>query len=607
MFLLQLRNLLRNPTIKRRIKIVLTSRPHIQVDSDWTDVTVTQIQLTAENLKSDIEAFIESGVQKQFTGDLRDEVRQALIDGANGMFLWVFLILEEFRTARSTTPRATRQRLKVLPRNLSEVYGKILRDIQPEDQEIAENILQWVTWAMRPLTLEELTIAIAIRPESTSMSSIDDDVERDLKQVLRLIFGPMLRIELDNTVHLVHQSAKDFLVENHQSIFRLSQMECNLHLALSCLVYLSFDECDAGPVKGSWLYEHFVEEQIESRQEKMRLLLYAATHWPNHARQAEQARTVQNRLSGAFQKLAESPRKLDLAYQLLFFFSLHGSFEKTEPLQIAASLGFVAFVEDFLEKGADANAQGGKYGNALQAAASSGHEAIVRLLVEKGADVNARGGRYGNALQAAAEDGHEATVRLLIEKGANVNAQDDFKGNALQGAARYGHEAVVRLLIEKGANVNAQGGFYGNALQGAASSGHEAVVRLLVEQGADVNAQGADGNAQGGFYGNALQAAAGYGHKAVVRLLIEKGADVNARGGLYGNALQEAARYGHEAVVRLLIENGADVNAQGGKYGNALQAAAIDGHEAIVRLLIEKGAVYNQRKPGPGCGAIGWY
>jgi ankyrin repeat protein len=30
-----------------------------------------------------------------------------------------------------------------------------------------------------------------------------------------------------------------------------------------------------------------------------------------------------------------------------------------------------------------------------------GHEAIVKLLLEKGADVNAQGGLYGNALQAA--------------------------------------------------------------------------------------------------------------------------------------------------------------------------------------------------------------
>ena len=74
------------------------------------------------------------------------------------------------------------------------------------------------------------------------------------------------------------------------------------------------------------------------------------------------------------------------------------------------------------EKGADVNAQGGEYGNALQAASDGGHEAIEKLLIEKGADVSAQGGYYGYALHAASLRGHEAIAKLLIEKGADVNA-----------------------------------------------------------------------------------------------------------------------------------------------------------------------------------------
>jgi ankyrin repeat protein len=51
-----------------------------------------------------------------------------------------------------------------------------------------------------------------------------------------------------------------------------------------------------------------------------------------------------------------------------------------------------------LEKGADINAQGGEYGNALQAASAEGHKTVVRLLLEKGADTNAQGGEYDSAL-----------------------------------------------------------------------------------------------------------------------------------------------------------------------------------------------------------------
>ena len=71
---------------------------------------------------------------------------------------------------------------------------------------------------------------------------------------------------------------------------------------------------------------------------------------------------------------------------------------------------------------------------------------MVRLLLEKGANVNAEGGYYGNALQAASYGGHEAVVRLLLENGANVNAEGGRLGNALQAALTNGNESVVRLL-----------------------------------------------------------------------------------------------------------------------------------------------------------------
>jgi hypothetical protein len=203
----------RHDTAKQRIKIAITSRPHVQVESHLTDLI--RIPLTAEDLNRDITSFVEARVHELFTGTLGDEVRQALIGGADGMFLWVSLILEDFKKATTTTPRAIRKRLKALPRDLPAVYENILRKINTEDHENAADILQWVTWAMRPLTLEELTVAIAIRPGKTSMSSIKDDMETELRNVLTLFFGPMLKIENDNTVHLVHQSAKDFLIDGN--------------------------------------------------------------------------------------------------------------------------------------------------------------------------------------------------------------------------------------------------------------------------------------------------------------------------------------------------------------------------------------------------------
>lgn len=83
-----------------------------------------------------------------------------------------------------------------------------------------------------------------------------------------------------------------------------------------------------------------------------------------------------------------------------------------------------------LDKGANINAQGGIYFNALQAAAFNGQAKAAQLLLDKGADFNARGGHYGNALRAASENGHIQVVQLLLEAGA-IDTSIDSDGHEI--------------------------------------------------------------------------------------------------------------------------------------------------------------------------------
>ncbi|KAI1559318.1 ankyrin repeat domain containing protein [Pyrenophora tritici-repentis] len=60
---------------------------------------------------------------------------------------------------------------------------------------------------------------------------------------------------------------------------------------------------------------------------------------------------------------------------------------------------------------------------------------MANLLLDKGAEVNAQGGRYGNALQAASERGYEQVVKTLLDAGAEVNAQGGRSCTALHAAS----------------------------------------------------------------------------------------------------------------------------------------------------------------------------
>ena len=87
----------------------------------------------------------------------------------------------------------------------------------------------------------------------------------------------------------------------------------------------------------------------------------------------------------------------------------------------------------------------------LYTASSEGNYETVLSLYAQGADVNAQGRHYGNALQAAAAHGHEKITQLLLAKGANVNEQGRY-GTALQAAEQGGHKEVAQLLLAHGAN-----------------------------------------------------------------------------------------------------------------------------------------------------------
>src|SRR5258708_8974184 len=79
-----------------------------------------------------------------------------------------------------------------------------------------------------------------------------------------------------------------------------------------------------------------------------------------------------------------------------------------------------------VDNGADVNAQGGNYDNALYAASSGGHEQIVRLLVDNGADVNAQGGNYAykHYPYSSSSQDHNQSLRLHTHTAATTHPQD---------------------------------------------------------------------------------------------------------------------------------------------------------------------------------------
>jgi ankyrin repeat protein len=141
----------------------------------------------------------------------------------------------------------------------------------------------------------------------------------------------------------------------------------------------------------------------------------------------------------------------------------------------------------------------GWVGNALCAAACHTAGAnTLRILLEKGADVNWQGGKYGCALQAATVNYRLENVKLLLKYGADVHAQCGHYGNALTAAARHRtyFKEMATIFLALGVDVDAQGpGKYGNALQTAVHRFHVPNVKFLLDHGANAKVQGQFGSA----------------------------------------------------------------------------------------------------------------
>jgi hypothetical protein len=278
---------------------------------------VAEIPLDTNNLK-DITDYVNSRVvelkQRKFPIDLRNEIKDILIERSNGMFLWVYLVLSELKTTTDSTPFAIRKKLNSIPKSLPDLYNRILLNIQVDDAEAAKNILRWVVWAERPLTLQELTISTTIRPEHRLTSELSKMMRCDLQSDIQSTLGPLINIR-NGFVHLVHQSAKDYLKDmepiTSEAISARSN-ESNLYISISCLPYLSFDEFDRGPV----VHDNCLTEndtiEIRRQYKNVPFLQYCAQQCHRHVRQLDDELQATPRLQNAFLRLATSKHKMNL-------------------------------------------------------------------------------------------------------------------------------------------------------------------------------------------------------------------------------------------------------------------------------------------------------
>ncbi|KAJ9493407.1 hypothetical protein H2202_011117 [Exophiala xenobiotica] len=260
------------------------------------------------------------------------------------------------------------------------------------------------------------------------------------------------------TVQFIHETVREFLL-NENGLASISQaLAPNVAgishqvLRIACLRCISMNDMPKD-------YERYCEASHKTNASlgifradmrvKLPFLDYAIAYLLEHAQQAQKNNISQR----DFLESQIDANGLWLDPYRSWWNALERYKSRKIKHNMSSYYGSQETVKILLDKGADVNAQGGKFGNALQAASYGGHEQVVQVLLDQDADVNTHGGEYGNALQAASYGGHDQMVRLLLEKGAELETKETSGRTPLSWAATNGHEAVVRLLLEKGAEL----------------------------------------------------------------------------------------------------------------------------------------------------------
>ncbi|MCJ1380976.1 hypothetical protein MMC17_004085 [Xylographa soralifera] len=522
-------------------RILVASRDESDIRSELApryqnsvEQTLLQCRISKDNIQADIALYSKHTVDKKLSKktdeSTRKELAIRLAQKSDGMFLWIKMQQEQLRGWKST--KALQDDIENMPSGLHSTYKRNWNRIKDQPDRRRKSraiaILRWVIYALRPLTVLEMTEALIVKPEHNvdelDLTDLPDSIDDEyINTEITDLCGSLVEVRAADpeqplgfsTIHLVHISVKEYLLS----------------------VLPSYE--GYGSVIASFPIRPLT-----------------TSNFPKH-----------------FESFS-APFPDDIAVKI----------EPSTPLYYATLFNLTPTVEFLCSLGrSDLDFVGGQYGTALQAACAKGHAIAFEALIGCGADVNAKGGGFGTALNAASGYNRVDMVKLLVTQGASLNLQDPFGRTPLYTACLNGHSETVTILLEAHADLSVTNKYGWTPINAAAESGHLEVVRLLLDHKADPNVPNKSEITP--LFGASLA-----GHVEIVRLLLNHKAELNVPDKNGWTPINAAAESGHLEVVRLLLDHKADLNVPSKIGWTPLYNAARKGHAQIVTLLLDNGA-----------------
>lgn len=233
---------------------------------------------------------------REFSDDVLKSTTELLKENCKGMFMWLSLVLEDLSTwDGSWTEDRVKERLHSIPSDVAAYYKTMLERQQRDSAGILRTLLTWVYFASRPLTLQELSSVLAIQEKKpyTGGMSTDQDID-SLRRSIGNNWSALFLVDGD-TVHLSHQSVKDFLSdifsddgETEYRGYGMSRSDAHRQMAAACLAYLQIGdvykrEVPKPPVKSDGMIDEMQLTMVKEQYlEGFPFLQYAVKYLGHH-------------------------------------------------------------------------------------------------------------------------------------------------------------------------------------------------------------------------------------------------------------------------------------------------------------------------------------
>jgi len=203
---------------RMRLKFIITSRPYKEISRGFSTFLAigNMIELAADDnsatISEEISLVIDTIVPQlalilRLDDQAQKSLQKALHEVENKTYLWLYLMynaLEE--SVGISTATAIEDFIKHIPSSVENAYEAMLK--RSPDQERARTLLNIVLGAIRPLTVQELNIALAIKGSEESLDDLEMETDANFKDTARNLCGLFISF-IDSKAYWLHQTAKE--------------------------------------------------------------------------------------------------------------------------------------------------------------------------------------------------------------------------------------------------------------------------------------------------------------------------------------------------------------------------------------------------------------